>query len=165
MAYSNSPLALAIFKEAINKVNYELKDKIVITKELLSELETKGWQEIEHLQAQLANLAECSTNKKLRQLLKNLLTSYYTFTGGIEALATDVDCNSAESIENPIELQAVNVGSKTASYELEPTDSADSFMLEANNIANNYEIIEPFEYFVDFDEPIGKPLSDEDLYS
>ena len=24
--------------------------------------------------------------------------------------------------------------------------------------------IEPFEYFVDFDEPIGDPISDEDLY-
>ena len=146
-------------------MNYELKDKIVITKELLSELEVKGWQEIEHLQAQLANLAECHTNNALRQLLKNLLTSYYVFTGGIEALAADVGCNSKEPIENHIDVPAVNVNSEAALDEFETVDSIDSFTIEADNVANNYEVSDPFEYFVDFDEPIGKPLSDEDLYS
>ena len=35
---------------------YNLKDKILITKDFLNELEAKGWQEIEYLQAQIANI-------------------------------------------------------------------------------------------------------------
>lgn len=146
-------------------MNYELKDKITTTKELLNELEMKSWQEIEHLQAQIANLAECHTNNQLRQLLKNLLTSYYVFTGGIEALAADVGCNSNEPIENHIDAPVVNVKPETALDEFETVDSIGSFMIEADNVTNNYEVSDPFEYFVDFDEPTGKPLSDEDLYS
>ena len=35
------------------------------------------------------------------------------------------------------------------------------------NILDEFEseaTSEPFEYFVDFDEPIGEPLTDDDLY-
>ena len=27
------------------------------------------------------------------------------------------------------------------------------------------EVSDPFEYFVDFDDPVGEPLTDDDLYS
>ena len=52
-------------------MDYKLKNKIVVTEELLSELEAKGWQEIEYLQMQLNNLAEDAKIDKLRQLIKN----------------------------------------------------------------------------------------------
>ena len=34
-----------------------------------------------------------------------------------------------------------------------------------NAETNNENTSEPFEYFVDFDEPIGEPLTDDDLYN
>ena len=60
-------------------MNYELKDKINATKEFITELESKSWQEIDYLQTQINNLADGTANDKLRQLCKNLLTSYYIF--------------------------------------------------------------------------------------
>ena len=141
-------------------MNYELKDKITTTKELLSELEIKGWQEIEHLQAQIANLAEGSANDKLRQLLKNLLTSYYVFAGGIEALV-------GEPIENTIAEQELQVKEPTVGTTInlaaDGLDSTDDFSIEDEK--DDYEVSDPFEYFVDFDEPVGEPLTDEDLYN
>lgn len=139
-------------------MNYELKDKISITKELLSELEMKGWQEIEYLQAQIANLTDNAAGNKLRQLLKNLLISYYIFTGGIENL-------SGEPIDEPI-------GKKIALEVSEPvmvpeiTESESVTLSEPQEIDNEVnEISDPFEYFVDFDDPIGEPLTDKDLYN
>lgn len=70
-------------------MNYELKDKLNATDELLSDLESKSWQEIEHIQYQINNLANSAANEKLRQLFKNLLTSYYIFVGGIENLSSE----------------------------------------------------------------------------
>ena len=84
-------------------MNYELKDKINVTKALLSELAIKSWQEIEQLQTQIANLADGPINDKLRQLFKNLLTSYYVFTGGIELLESEPLDDTNKAIEFKVE--------------------------------------------------------------
>lgn len=144
-------------------MDYELKNKIVVTEELLSELEAKGWQEIEYLQMQLNNLAEDAKIDKLRQLIKNLLTSYYVFTGSIEMLAgeynaavsTQVNLQKANLVSDDIPAQKYDVGAQA-------TDELD---VENNSIFDERtEVSEPFEYFVDFDEPNGDPISDKDLY-
>ena len=142
-------------------MNYELKDKINATNELLQELEMKGWQEIEHLQAQIANLAEGSVNDKLRQLLKNLLTSYYVFIGGIEAINGEPIDEVSINITTPIEEPRIQVIDTIPIDDPEALDSTNDFMSETDN---SYEVSDPFEYFVDFDEPTGEPLTDEDLY-
>ena len=141
-------------------MNYELQDKINTTKELLSELEMKGWQEIEHLQTQIANLAEGSVNDKLRQLFKNLLTSYYVFTGGVETLLSEPEHEIAKPDKHVAEV-------KTDLVIDEPviTEPIDDFVPENTYSIKDYEVSEPFEYFVDFDEPIGEPISDKDLYN
>lgn len=143
-------------------MNYELKDKINVTNELLNELETKSWQEIEHLQSQINNLADGQTNSKLSRLYKNLLTSYYVFVGGIEILA-------GEHINNSI-VDATT--SETEIVKIEPNQKSDEVEISAsnNNVTDIYatdtdEVTETFEYFVDFDEPIGEPITDKDLYN
>lgn len=142
-------------------MNYELKDKINITKELLNELEAKSWQEIEHLQAQIANLAEGTTNNRLYQLFKNLLTSYYVFVGGIETLASEVNTATVNDSE---ELPA-----KEFKVTENPKTNAPETLALMNDIKEEDtdpgEVSEPFEYFVDFDEPIGDPITDKDLYN
>ena len=145
-------------------MNYELKDKISVNDEFLNDLEAKCWQEIEHLQTQINNLAEGSTNNKLRQLLKNLLTSYYVFTGGIETLISEPIETHAEPVEQ-IEIKTeepIKVEPEFDMNVIEPSEPVDKVSTEDNQ---NYEVSDPFEYFVDFDEPVGEPLTDEDLYS
>jgi hypothetical protein len=144
-------------------MNYELKDKINVTNELLSELENKGWQEIEYLQSQIANLADGQTNSKLAQLYKNLLTSYYVFVGGIEILAGEPINNSpADITTSEPEIVKIEPTQNVEEVEIttidEPTESDDY-------TSDTSEVTEPFEYFVDFDDPIGEPLTDDDLYT
>ena len=144
-------------------MDYKLKNKIVVTEELLSELEAKGWQEIEYLQMQLNNLAEDAKIDKLRQLIKNLLTSYYVFTGSIEMLAGEY--NAAASTQ--VDLQKANLVSDDLPVQkyVVAEQATDELDVENDSIFDERtEVSEPFEYFVDFDEPNGDPISDKDLY-
>lgn len=142
-------------------MNFELKDKFNTTKDLLNELETKSWQEIEHLQAQLANLADSPVNSKLRQLLTSLLTSYYVFAGGIETLVSE----PAESVAIHTETDKVSHITKDTFDSVNDStvtiDTTDDFFNSNTDIDEEA----PFEYFVDFDEPTGEPLTDKDLYN
>ena len=45
-------------------MEYTLKNKLTITKEFLQDLENKSWQEIEHLQSQIANIEANEENGK-----------------------------------------------------------------------------------------------------
>lgn len=150
-------------------MEYTLKDKLNINKEFLADLEAKGWQEIEHLQNQIANIDATANNIKLLQLFKNLLTSYYIFVGGLEnlssetfAVTTPIDnvCLDKEQASATVEK---GVGNDDCRDDTREDDIYEPVFVEKqdSDIEAN---IEPFEYFVDFDEPIGEPLSDEDLY-
>jgi hypothetical protein len=146
-------------------MNYELKDKIQITKEFLNDLETKSWHEIEHLQNQIVNIEPSS---KIVQLLKNLLTSYYIFVGGLENISSEE--LASESItkytDNISEKEPVIVHAKKAKEEPKTELYSDDDIYEPIVTAGQIEQdSEPFEYFVDFDEPFGEPITDEDLYN
>jgi hypothetical protein len=135
---------------------YNLKDKLSLTPELLDSLTSKGWQEIEHLQAQIANIEDVSLN----QLLKNLLTSYYVFVGGLENLASgEVDTNTLEKLSHSTD-QEENEFDEASLSEILHEEPIEKPVINSKDAS-----FEPFEYFVDFDEPIGEPLSDEDLYN
>jgi hypothetical protein len=145
---------------------YELKDKIKITKDFLNDLEVKSWQDIEHLQYQIENIETTKENIALVQLLKNLLTSYYVFIGGLENLTSDASLAAEDcAVPNaPVETTEVEVA-------VEPKGSTDielNYKASYDEVPDNTKIhstdFEPFEYFVDFDEPSGEPISDEDLY-
>ena len=140
-------------------MNYELKDKLILSADMLKELEMRGWQEIEYLQAQIANLAEGGVNDKLRQLFKSLLTSYYIFTGGIETLKDEPIYGPAHSIEPQQEVTDITVTDDSS------IETADAFEMVDTDSVEVPDTIDPFEYFTDFDDPIGEPLTDEDLYN
>ena len=140
---------------------YCLKDKILITKEFLADLESKGWQEIEGLQSQIANIEANSENTTLIQLLKNLLTSYYVFIGGLENLSSGNTDFAATISEVPLNVtKEVYTDKSETDLSIIKEPEADLYPQEVLK-DNSFE---PFEYFVDFDEPTGEPLSDEDLY-
>lgn len=139
-------------------MNYELKDKINATPEFLGELEAKSWLEIEHLQAQIANLAEGPANEKLRKLFKNLLTSYYVFTGELENLSSGDTAVLPENDALDVEYSEPEI---SINQHIKDTEE----FTEPETAMHEIEVTEPFEYFIDFDDPIGEPLTDEDLYS
>lgn len=142
-------------------MEYILKDKIAVTKEFLSDLESKSWQEIERLQSQISNIEDA----ELLKLLNNLLTSYYVFTGGLENLIdTKVIQKNTEPAnkicakEEPMQANSLELETRT---ELRGNDN----LFEPRHVKDvEQKDIKPFEYFVDFDEPTGDPISDEDLY-
>ena len=62
-----------------------LKDKIKIDKNFISDLIAKSWEESESLQNQIDSIeADSAFAIKTVKLLKDLLTSYYVFTGCLE---------------------------------------------------------------------------------
>lgn len=139
-------------------MEYNLKEKIEITTDFIEELISKSWQETGSLQQQIANI---DTNTKLgaevAKLLKNICNSYYVLIGCLETFTEDQ--NSTEGVttstmQNSVELEVSK----------EPIDQVDE---QSENISLPVATIadfEPFEYFVEFDEPVGKPITDTDLY-
>jgi hypothetical protein len=145
-------------------MEYTLKDKLLINKDFLNDLSTKSWQEIEHLQSQITNIENKPENADILKLLKSLLTSYYVFVGGLENLASDTPKISLDT--NEIGVQNDYSLGDTDSLETGPEIDIVDSSEELFNIDEPHQTsIEPFEYFVDFDEPFGDPLTDADLYT
>lgn len=149
-------------------MGYILKDKVLITKEFLNDLETKSWQEIEHLQNQIANIEITPETVGVIKLLKSLLTSYYVFIGGLENLADIPSTHKVRDFSDKVYTEKdqvlVNIKEPVKKIESELYTTDDIF--ESFTVAKGPKeaVSEPFEYFVDFEEPIGDPISDEDLY-
>ena len=139
-------------------MDYTLKDKLNITNDFIEELTYKGWQEIEHIQSQISNLSDTAEGKKVAKLLNSLLTSYYVFIGCLE----NFDITDTKPVEEPIttlpeeDIEVV--------IEEEP-EIVETPKVVEEPIENAFAVTDPFEYFVDFDDPIGEPLTDKDLYN
>ena len=136
-------------------MSYKLKDKIIVTEEFLNELITKSWQDAEAIQQQIDNIdTSTKLGSEVARLLKNTCTNYYVFIGCLEAL------NGKESAEqeDTQELCSLVPCEDVLAISMEPEETK----ITSPETVDNFE---PFEYFVDFDEPSGEPLSDQDLYS
>lgn len=137
-------------------MNIVLKDKIKIDNNFINDLIAKSWQESESIQNQINSIEVDSPQAaKVVKLLKDLLTGYYVFTGCLESLDQEpitVIEPEPSSAEEPISIPE------------EPTNEEVSD-IKAIEELDNETISEPFEYFVDFDEPTGDPLTDDDLYN
>ena len=141
-------------------MSYSLKDKIEITPDFVAELVAKSWQEVEHLQQQVANIdTESYLGMETTKLLKNLCTSYYVLIGCLENLVENPPAGIvAATAESPTEIPVKAEVTNNNAQRLDDIELADEVEAQQNT---NFE---PFEYFVDFDEPVGEPLSDEELY-
>lgn len=141
-------------------MEYSLRDKIEVTEEFLNDLIAKNWQEVEAIQQQIANIDTSSKlGASVAKLLKNTCTNYYVLIGCLETLAENPE-TVLDVHEQETELEAAN-GIVTT----EPTvdDTIELKVTQVDNVETNTDF-EPFEYFVDFDEPSGEPISDQDLY-
>ena len=136
---------------------------IDISKELIKNFTDKSWQEIENLKLQLNNLSKnTDVEKAVHNALNDLLTSYYIFIGRLESILDD-DYNTVTVDEVPVTDDEAHADIP----EIEVDNIKDAFIkdIPEEQISDNPNIeFEPFEYFVDFDEPVGNPISDKDLY-
>jgi hypothetical protein len=140
-------------------MEYTLTEKLVVTDTFLADLIDKSWQEIEHLQTQIANIEATEASAEVVRLLKQLLTNYYVFVGGLE----NINDSNSTTIPNIIDTTSTKDQPAPVTIETEPEVSFDDQPMTTPKYTQMDS--EPFEYFVDFDEPAGEPLTDEDLYN
>ena len=141
-------------------MEYSLKDKIEVTEEFLTDLIAKNWQETEALQQQIANIdTSTQLGAEVAKILKNTCTNYYVLIGCLETLVENPE-TELDAHEQETEPKAANDIVTT-----EPTvnDVIAQEVVQVDDAETNVDF-EPFEYFVDFDEPSGSPISDQDLY-
>jgi len=136
-----------------------LKDKIKADKNFINDLITKSWQDSESIQNQIDSIeVDSAVAAKTVKLLKDLLTSYYVFTGCLENIENEPIDTVIKAEPAPVTGEAPKVipeePIKVAAPKVDILPELD-YETEA----------EPFEYFVDFDEPTGEPLTDDDLYN
>lgn len=150
-----------------------LKDKIKADKSFINDLIAKSWEYSESIQNQIDSIdTDSATASKVVQLLKDLLTSYYVFTGCLENLENETADLSKSNIAVPEKAIAIpEVPVKAEMPEFEVSDDDITLDTPVTNFNNSFDeetytelVSEPFEYFVDFDDPVGEPLTDEDLY-
>lgn len=143
-------------------MNILLKDKIKIDKNFIDDLIVKSWQDSESIQNQIDSIEVDSPQAaKVVKLLKDLLTSYYVFTGCLE----NIEHEQISSIEPEPEQEETIVVPNIDLLDTNMVGEIGEFTLKDERSDANDDVNEPFEYFVDFDEPIGDPLTDEDLYT
>ena len=136
-----------------------LKDKIKIDKNFIDDLITKSWQDSESIQNQIDSIeVDSAVAAKTVKLLKDLLTSYYVFTGCLENIE-----NESINVITKAEPKQVAIEAPKAIPEkpVKVTAPEVDILPELDHETE----AEPFEYFVDFDEPTGEPLTDDDLYN
>lgn len=138
-----------------------LKDKIKVDKNFINDLISKSWEDCESIQNQIDSIEVDSTvAAKTVKLLKDLLTSYYVFTGCLENLENE----PTVAVEPNTELEAAAPEKLTIIPEAPVEREVPAYKAEVPELEDDQES-EPFEYFVDFDEPTGNPLTDDDLYN
>ena len=135
-----------------------LKDKIKIDKNFIDDLIAKSWQDSESIQNQIDSIeVDSAVAAKTVKLLKDLLTSYYVFTGCLENIENEtIGTIKAEPAPATVEAPKV-IPEEPVKVTAPKVDILPELEYETE--------AEPFEYFVDFDEPTGEPLTDDDLYN
>ena len=135
-----------------------LRDKIKIDKNFINDLIAKSWQDSESIQNQINSIEiDSVVAAKIVKLLKDLLTSYYVFTGCLENIENEsIDIIKAEPMPTAVEAPKA-IPEEPVKVIAPKVDILPELGYETE--------AEPFEYFVDFDEPTGEPLTDDDLYN
>lgn len=142
-------------------MKYTLKEKITVTEDFLAELISKSWQETESVQQQIDNIdTSTKLGTEVVRLLKNTCTNLFVLIGCLEALLENPEVIEPETIEQP----AVQGNTGSVAVEGEPVNEYASYEVTDSPRTIITDNFEPFEYFVDFDEPSSEPLTDADLY-
>lgn len=127
---------------------------------------SRGWEEVGMLKEQIKALKEEFGGKgieKIEEIFQGLIDAYLINIGQLELFLHENDYVEVpeieeEKVEEPVEEEETE--------EEVGIDDEVEVEVEPQKIVKNVPAdFEAFEYFVDFDEPEGKALTDEDLYN
>ena len=138
----------------------------------LTSLISEGWDRVGTIKEQILTIQnEFKGYERVITALQGLMDSYLVCIGQIEAVLDDesgiASADTDDDFENaaaPIvkvvdkEDRADALTSKVAGADSQVAKDAPLVRVRTTEPA------EQFEYFVDFDEPVGSPLTDEDIY-
>ena len=162
---------MKLVKEHLADAACPVKEKLPVS--FYSDRISSLWGESGALKGCIDTLGQYYTDAdEAISILSDLMDSYLIAIGRLEALAAgniglavpEVETEVLEPAKADITIEDVDDFEDEAA----PTDNATVDFDEeefAETKPNAEASTEPFEYFVDFDEPKGPPLTDEDLYN
>lgn len=163
--------------------------KEVLPVSFLTDMISKGWEEVGFLRESSAAIKDTYANTKpIEDLMQDLMDAYLVFIGQVELylnkekdISPDTGDGEKAEKEPKDEKEDIKVEPETkevkpalpeVEFDIEPVEEidADAFATPISKATTKPEVkpsaSEPFEFFVDFDEPdMSEPrLSDNDLY-
>lgn len=126
---------------------------------------SRGWEEVGMLKEQIKALKEEFGGKgieKIEEIFQGLIDAYLINIGQLELFLHENDYVEVpeieeEKVEEPVEEEETE-------EEVEIEDEVEVEVEPQKIVKNVPADFEAFEYFVDFDEPEGEALTDDDLY-
>ena len=137
---------------------------------------SRGWEEVGMLKEQIKALKEEFSGKniaKIEEILQGLIDAYLINIGQLELFlhendyveVPEIEEEKEEKVEEPTEENEIEDEVEVAAEEeVEVEDEIEAEVEPQNVVRQTPGDFEAFEYFVDFDEPEGDPLTDDDLY-
>lgn len=127
---------------------------------------SRGWEEVGMLKEQIKALKEEFGGKgieKIEEIFQGLIDAYLINIGQLELFLHENDYVEVpeieeEKVEEPVEEEETE-------EEVEIEDEVEVEVEPQKIVKNVPADFEAFEYFVDFDEPEGEALTDDDLYN
>lgn len=127
---------------------------------------SRGWEEVGMLKEQIKALKEEFGGKgieKIEEIFQGLIDAYLINIGQLELFLHENDYVEVpeieeEKVEEPVEEEETE-------EEVEIEDEVEMEVEPQKIVKNVPADFEAFEYFVDFDEPEGEALTDDDLYN
>lgn len=132
---------------------------------------SRGWEEVGMLKEQIKALKEEFGGKgieKIEEIFQGLIDAYLINIGQLELFLHENDYVEVpeieeEKVEEPTEEEIEE--EEEAEEEVEIDDEVEVEVEPQKVVKNVPADFEAFEYFVDFDEPEGEALTDDDLYN
>lgn len=163
----------------ILKENKIMQEELPIT--FITSFVSRGWEEVGMLKEQIKALkSEFKNIDKIEEILQGLIDAYLINIGQLELFLHDNDYVEVPNIEEQEKQEEQEEESEVLEKEdieddeIETDEIEDVIKIE-NDKPEEIEApiimhqapkdFEAFEYFVDFDEPSGDALTDEDLYN
>ena len=139
------------------------KEELPIT--FITSFVSRGWEEVGMLKEQIKALkAEFKNIDKIEEILQGLIDAYLINIGQLELFLHEndyVEVPAVEAAEDAAEIK----DEKEDAIEIEENEAEDEIEDEPQTEINTApKEFEAFEYFVDFDDPVGEAFTDEDLY-
>ena len=133
---------------------------------------SRGWEEVGMLKEQIKALKEEFGGKgieKIEEIFQGLIDAYLINIGQLELFLHENDYVEVpeieeEKVEEPVEEEE-NEEVEETEEEVEIDDKVEVEVEPQKVVKNVPADFEAFEYFVDFDEPEGEALTDDDLYN